>query len=208
MTRFGTLLARVALLPLLLPALTLADGAGNLPVAEIVDRLQAGGHIIYLRHAATDHDAKDRDSGELRDCDRQRNLSARGRAQARRIGAAIRALDIPIGEVQSSPYCRCRDTAELAFGRYQRNMKLQFSIKKDREESELLGEQLRQMMRAADLGQGNAVFVGHTSNLRDGLGIWPKPEAVAMVFRRDGDDLRFLGRVEAEEWPLPELTGD
>ena len=54
---------------------------------------------------------------DLRDCARQRNLNAEGRRQARAIGTALRRLDIPVGEVVTSPYCRTRDTARLAFGR-------------------------------------------------------------------------------------------
>jgi phosphohistidine phosphatase SixA len=48
---------------------------------------------------------------------RQRNLTDAGRADARAIGAAIRALGIPIGRVLASPFCRTRETAELIFGR-------------------------------------------------------------------------------------------
>jgi phosphohistidine phosphatase SixA len=47
---------------------------------------------------------------------RQRNLTDGGRADARAIGAAIRSLGIPIGEVLASPFCRTRETAELIFG--------------------------------------------------------------------------------------------
>jgi phosphohistidine phosphatase SixA len=42
-----------------------------------------------------------------------RQLSAKGRAAAQRIGAAIRRLDIPIGRVLASEYCRTRETARL-----------------------------------------------------------------------------------------------
>jgi len=51
------------------------------------------------------------------DCARQRNLTDNGRDEARRIGAAIKRLDIPIGDVLASPFCRTRETAQLIFGR-------------------------------------------------------------------------------------------
>ena len=54
---------------------------------------------------------------DLRDCSRQRNLTAKGRREARSIGSALRRLDIPVGEAPASPYCRTRQTARLAFGR-------------------------------------------------------------------------------------------
>ena len=171
-------------------------------VAELVEALQAGGKIVYLRHAATDHSSKDVDRKDLQDCSKQRNLSAIGRQQAEDIGAAIKALKIPVGDVISSPYCRCKDTAQLALGKFTVNPDLQFSISKDRDESRRLGERLRQMMLEADSAMGNAFFVGHTSNLRDGLGVWPKPEGVAVIFARQDGKISFMGIIKPDDWPL------
>ena len=53
----------------------------------------------------------------LTDCGGQRNLNDAGRAQARSIGESWRALELPLGDVLSSGYCRTRETAQLAFGR-------------------------------------------------------------------------------------------
>ena len=47
------------------------------------------------------------------DCATQRNLTDAGRAEARAIGAAIRALRIPVGDVLASPYCRTMETGTL-----------------------------------------------------------------------------------------------
>ena len=51
------------------------------------------------------------------DCARQRNLTEAGRAEARAIGAAIKRLAIPVGDVLASPYCRTMETGRLIFGR-------------------------------------------------------------------------------------------
>lgn len=51
----------------------------------------------------------------LGDCTTQRNLSAEGRDQARRMGDMIRARGVGVGQVLHSRWCRARDTAELAF---------------------------------------------------------------------------------------------
>ena len=40
-----------------------------------------------------------------------------GRDEARRIGVAIKRLEIPVGEVMASPFCRTMETAQLIFGR-------------------------------------------------------------------------------------------
>jgi phosphohistidine phosphatase SixA len=82
-------------------------------------RVADGGQVLLLRHAETTPGAGDPPGFRLEDCATQRNLSTEGRAQARRIGAELKRRGVPIGEVLSSPWCRCRDTAQLAFGRAQ-----------------------------------------------------------------------------------------
>ena len=86
------------------------------PSPAVLERLRRGGYVLAFRHAATDFSMTDT-TRDLRDCSRQRNLSAQGRRQARTIGISFRRLGIPVGRVLASPYCRTRQTARLAFGR-------------------------------------------------------------------------------------------
>ncbi len=79
-------------------------------------RLERGGYVIVMRHASTVAGIGDPPGFTLDDCATQRNLSAEGRAQAGRWRAAIGAHRVPIGDVFSSAWCRCVDTATLAFG--------------------------------------------------------------------------------------------
>lgn len=82
----------------------------------LVERLRQGSLIMYFRHADTTGMACDR-SYRIGYRAGQRNISADGREQARRIGKAMRDLGIPIHEpVLAGPVFRARDTAELAFG--------------------------------------------------------------------------------------------
>ena len=53
---------------------------------------------------------------KLDDCSTQRNLSEQGRAHARRLGDAFRAHRVVVGRLLSSPWCRCVETARIAFG--------------------------------------------------------------------------------------------
>lgn len=100
---------------------TSSAGTSREPAAPVADapgeRLQRGGYVVYFRHAATDMSMTD-STDNLADCTRQRNLTASGRADARAIGQAWRRSRLPVGAVLSSPYCRTRDTARLAFGRF------------------------------------------------------------------------------------------
>lgn len=79
--------------------------------------LQAGGVAILLRHARTEPGIGDPSGFRLGDCSTQRNLSEEGRQQAIRIGEALAARRIRVDQVLSSEWCRCLDTARLAFPR-------------------------------------------------------------------------------------------
>jgi phosphohistidine phosphatase SixA len=105
-----------------LVALALSAGYGAAAAEEfagpaLVEALRGGGYTIYFRHAATDWRNSDRveQAGDWTSCDpaRMRQLSEAGRETARRIGDAMRALEIPVGRVLSSEYCRAAETARL-----------------------------------------------------------------------------------------------
>ena len=73
---------------------------------------------LALRHALAPG-TFDPPNFRLGDCSTQRNLSDEGRQQARRIGAWFRAQGLTPARVRSSPWCRCVDTAALAFGTHE-----------------------------------------------------------------------------------------
>lgn len=79
--------------------------------------LERGGHAVFIRHTITDPGVGDPPGMRLDDCSTQRNLSDEGRAHARRIGQEFRKRGVPVARVLSSPWCRCLETARLAFGR-------------------------------------------------------------------------------------------
>jgi broad specificity phosphatase PhoE len=81
------------------------------------ERLRKGGLVILMRHATTEPGLGDPPGLRLGDCATQRNLSEAGREEARRAGERFRVERVPIARVYSSPWCRCRETAMLAFGR-------------------------------------------------------------------------------------------
>jgi hypothetical protein len=91
--------------------------AAELKGKALVEALQDGGYNIYFRHAPTDWGQHDRveAAGDWTSCDpaKMRQLSSEGRATARRIGDAIRALGVPVAKVLSSEYCRAWETARL-----------------------------------------------------------------------------------------------
>jgi phosphohistidine phosphatase SixA len=77
-----------------------------------IERLDEGGYVVMLRHARAPGTG-DPEHFRLGDCATQRNLDEAGRAQARRLGARLRAAGIASAEVYSSQWCRCLETAAL-----------------------------------------------------------------------------------------------
>ena len=96
--------------------LTLSAGCALADDERVWAALKAGGKVILLRHTHVDI----REGiGRLApgNCAAEVNLSTSGVEQAKRIGEAFRSHGIVVGEVLTSPYCRCMDTGRLAFGR-------------------------------------------------------------------------------------------
>jgi phosphohistidine phosphatase SixA len=79
-------------------------------------RAQPAATVLLLRHAQTEPGIGDPPDFVPGQCNTQRNLSDAGREQARRLGAALRARGLVPQRVRSSRWCRCLDTARLAFG--------------------------------------------------------------------------------------------
>lgn len=192
--------SRIAAALVLGACLPLSAAAAQPPPAAPVEReealpglgaalagLRQGGYVLYFRHGLTDQGGADDAEADLTRCETQRNLSAAGRQQATAIGQAFKALGIPVGEVWASPFCRCKDTAQLAFGRFTVNRDLYFALQVDAAERAQLAGVLRRLLGGSP-ERGNTVIVAHTANLKEAAGLWPKPEGVAFVFRPLGGE--------------------
>jgi broad specificity phosphatase PhoE len=87
----------------------------NTGAREFWSRAQAGGCVMLMRHAATEPGIGDPPEFRLGDCRTQRNLSAEGRAFSVALGRRMAAQGVRLDAVFSSAWCRCVDTARLAF---------------------------------------------------------------------------------------------
>lgn len=111
--RHGLGLALVGALPL-----GRADAATVATGATAVD-LKAHGVVLVIRHAITVAGIGDPPGFKLNVCATQRNLSDAGRTQAQRLGGRLKEAGLVPQRVRSSAWCRCVDTARLAFGQHE-----------------------------------------------------------------------------------------
>ena len=81
----------------------------------IWDKLQGTapkGYVLLLRHSLAPG-VGDPENFDLRDCSTQRNLSAVGRQDAQDVGRWLARREIKIARVESSRWCRAKETANL-----------------------------------------------------------------------------------------------
>jgi phosphohistidine phosphatase SixA len=81
----------------------------------IWDKLQGTnpkGYVLLLRHTLAPG-VGDPENFKLNDCSTQRNLSQLGREDAKSVGDWLKRRDIKIARVESSRWCRAKETAQL-----------------------------------------------------------------------------------------------
>ncbi len=99
------------LLFILLVSLWVRESLANPDVA--LGALHGKAGVLVMRHAQTLPGTGDPVGFRLEDCSTQRDLSDRGRADARALGETLRAAGIEAAKIYASPWCRARETAEL-----------------------------------------------------------------------------------------------
>lgn len=157
------------------------------------DLLRGGGQVVVMRHATTTPGTGDPPGFRLDDCATQRNLTDGGRGEARRVGAAFRAHGIAVAGVRSSRWCRCLETARLAFGRVEPWPPLD-SIFEDRS-----GEPEQTRAVRAVAGErpdgGNLILVTHGANILALTGILPAPGEFVVLTPEGGGRFHVAGRL-------------
>ncbi len=149
----------------------LGSAAIGEPSATSLSELTRQGGVLLIRHASTEAGLGDPPGFTLGQCSTQRNLSEAGRAEARAIGAWFQQHRLPVQTVLSSQWCRCQDTARLAFGRYQDWPALNSTFAgQGRHEQQL--QMLRERLRQLPAGQLE-VWVTHQVIMTGLTGAYP-----------------------------------
>lgn len=161
-------------------------------------RLREGSYVILIRHASTVAGLGDPPGFRLDDCATQRNLSEAGREESRRLGERFRAERVRVAQVYTSPWCRCRETAMLAFGRAEDWEPLSSFFDFPHREAEFTE---RVKKRIGSYGRrkpgGNVVMVTHNVNIA-ALSKHSVAQGEMVIMRPDGCcDARPMERLKA-----------
>jgi phosphohistidine phosphatase SixA len=161
--------------------------------AALLAALREGGAVLMLRHARTEPGVGDPPGFRLGQCHTQRQLSEAGRVQARRIGQALAAHGLVPTAVRSSGWCRCIDTAELAFGRHEVWPALHSFFAERAVQREPQTAALRHALTRLP-ARGFEAWVTHQVNITALTGAWVDM-GEAVVLRGGPDGGTMLGRL-------------
>jgi phosphohistidine phosphatase SixA len=162
----------------------------------LLAKLRQGGYVLFLRHTSTDFSQDDQRMTSFEDCANQRNLTDKGRDEARALGAQIKRLGIPIGTVYASPFCRTLETARLAFGQAERTAEARGGPANTNDPTRY--DPLRKLLAARPAAGKNNVIASHGNPfyavfgppyLAEGEMAVVEPSAVVVV-----------GRIRLEDW--------
>jgi phosphohistidine phosphatase SixA len=168
----------------------------------LYERLRAGGYVIFMRHAKTEvRGAHAYPLDDPADCARQRKLSPAGREASPELRTSIEILTVPIGEVKSSPMCRARETAELAFGKAVVGPRLAVGPANMAHAARDL-----EALLAPPAPGTNDVLVGHLFSALFLLNVRLEEGEAVVLEVPPGERARIAGRITATQWG--DLTRD
>ncbi len=166
--------------------------------SPLLSQLREGGHVLLLRHATTEPKT---DRVETLNCATQRRLTRDGVAQAKAIGADIKALQIPIGEVRTSPFCRAKETAEGAFETVtvDRSLLPLASVGTDADDRRRTRALKRALVTPPPMGT-NIVLVTHTPNIGAATDLSLDEGETAIFKPAASSGTRLVARMPADGW--------
>lgn len=156
--------------------------------------LKDGNSLVFIRHAQTTPGVGDPPNMKLADCSTQRNLDDTGRRQAAALGEAWRKRNLPIGRVLSSPWCRCIDTASLAFVR---PPAIEPALGNVFGAQDRVARQLAQLRPLVGVRprRGNTVMVSHGSTILAMTKESLEPAEMLVVQPQGGEQFKVMGRL-------------
>ncbi|MGM0879808.1 MAG: histidine phosphatase family protein [Bacillota bacterium] len=168
---------------------------------SLINSLRQGGYILYVRHGEATI-GNDKPQVVFSDCSTQRNLSQAGRMQALTYGEVLRKLLIPVQfPITASPFCRTKESAELAFG--EENVQVDYywlniyhlsgDLTTSEQESVLTA--LTSVLEIKPPTGSNKVIIGHSFPRDVGLGEIPYMGTVIVRPRGQGNGYEVIDQI-------------
>jgi phosphohistidine phosphatase SixA len=188
--------------------LAFAGTASADPLAgdALVAALRQGGYVIIMRHPSSPFTQPDKATANADNPDLERQLDETGRNTSRAMGEAIRKLQIPIGDVLSSPTYRALEAVRLAaFGKPETFSELAEGVQRMQEHTDATRSAwLRMKATEVPRARTDTLIVTHTPNLTGAFETEASSMAAgeALIFHPDGKGATSLvTRIKIEEWP-------
>jgi phosphohistidine phosphatase SixA len=177
----------------------------------LVSSLKDGGYVIVFRHGATDDSQKDVYPFKFDDMSAQRQLSEKGRDLARELGAALKKLGVPIGEVYTSRLNRAVESGKLLGGKdvspvdelTDSGAGSASAMANPDGKNAKAGRAVRDLVNAAPKPGVNNLAVTHKTNVADAFGkeVSDIREGEALVYKTSSSGpAALVARVQANEW--------
>ena len=159
---------------------------------RIIDSLKDGKKIIFIRHAYAPGNG-DPVNFDINDCSTQRNLNEKGRKQALMINLFFKENKIPIDRVISSQWCRCKETALIAFDNEYKTFSFlnSFYNEKFHHNKESQIKELKKYINTWN-GEKNLIFVTHYVVIFEVLGTYPSSGEIVISDK----DYNVIGNLE------------
>jgi len=198
LTRRLSIVTILAVLALGLPATARADDG------QLMKTLRAGDNVILVRHGATYGNQADSDPFHLDNVAAQRTLTDKGKALAKGFGEALRAAELPIGNVYTSRFDRAYQTAALAGlqGIETSTDITEGGLVVTTDENNRRAAALRAMLATPPKPATNTIIVTHRPNILDALGKdwFDVKEGEASIFHVENGAPHLIARVQMDQW--------
>lgn len=173
--------------------------------SSLIKALQEGGYLLYFRHGETI--GQDQSHVDFNDCKTQKNLTITGKEQARWIGVFFSQHKIPTNPpILVSPYCRTRETAEIAFGKqnikvvpFLANIEYLRSEKITQQEEQDIIEKLNKIFEIPVHQGTNKIIIGHTFSPDKVLGEIPYMGMVIIKPNGVGRGYKIVKKLSIDE---------
>jgi phosphohistidine phosphatase SixA len=170
----------------------------------LVKALQQGGYVIVMRHASSPRDKPNQQTANADNANHERQLDEAGRASATAMGKALRKLNIPVGEVFTSPTYRALETVRLAqFPAPRPVTELGDGGQSMQGVTEAQSAWLQKKVRQLPTGT-NTIIVTHFPNMTRAFPQWTSglADGEALIFGSDGKgDTTLIARIKIDDWP-------